>query len=61
TFSNADLETARSRFEKVRAALDQSNAGARITVGFAELKEGDTLETVIERADADLLDVRRER
>jgi diguanylate cyclase (GGDEF)-like protein len=61
TFSNTDLETARSRFEKVRAALDENNPGARITVGFAVLKEDDSLETVMERADADLLEARSKR
>jgi diguanylate cyclase (GGDEF)-like protein len=60
TISDADLAAARSRFEEIRLALAQ-DGGAPVTVGLAVLEAGDTLETLIERADAALLEARRRR
>ena len=57
TFSDTDLEGARKRFEEIRVALAEKG-GAPVSVGFALLGEGDTLETLIERADAALLEAR---
>lgn len=58
--SDTNLEGARKRFEEVRVALAEK--GAAISVGLAALGEGDTLETLIARADAALLEARgRER
>ena len=58
--SGADPEDVRGRLDGVRAALSEERA-PDVTVGLAALKEGDTLETFIERADADLLEARHRR
>jgi diguanylate cyclase (GGDEF)-like protein len=60
TISGADLDEARSRFEEVRGALAEEG-GAPVTVGLAALGEDDTLETLVERADAALLESRHRR
>jgi diguanylate cyclase (GGDEF)-like protein len=60
TISDTDLEGARSRFEKIRGAIGETG-GVPISVGLAVLGEGDTLETLVERADAALLEARRRR
>jgi diguanylate cyclase (GGDEF)-like protein len=57
TISNTDLEGARERFEEIRVALAEKG-GVPVSVGLAVLGEGDTLETLIERADAALLKAR---
>jgi diguanylate cyclase (GGDEF)-like protein len=56
--SGVDLEDVRGRFEGIRTALAEER-GPRVTVGLAALEEDDTLETLIERADAALLEARR--
>ena len=58
--SNADLDDARKRFEQIKTVL-AGHWGATVSVGFAALAEGDTLETLVERADAALLESRRRR
>jgi diguanylate cyclase (GGDEF)-like protein len=61
TVSDTDLEGARKRFEEIQVALAEEG-GATVSVGLAVLEEGDTLETLIERADVALLEARsRER
>jgi diguanylate cyclase (GGDEF)-like protein len=60
TISGADLDDARNRFEEIRLALAE-NGGAPVSVGLAALGEGDTLETLVERADTSLLESRRLR
>jgi diguanylate cyclase (GGDEF)-like protein len=60
TISDAELGNARRRFEEIRATLAETRRVA-VTVGLAALEEGDTLETLIERADAALLDARSGR
>jgi diguanylate cyclase (GGDEF)-like protein len=57
TISNTDLIGARERFEEIRVALAETG-GAPVSVGLTVLKEGDTLETLVERADAALLEAR---
>jgi diguanylate cyclase (GGDEF)-like protein len=59
TISDTDLEGARIRFDEVRLALAEGG-GAPISVGLAVLEEGDTLETLIGRADGALLEARRQ-
>jgi diguanylate cyclase (GGDEF)-like protein len=56
--SGADPDDVRGRFEEIRTALAEES-GPQVTVGLAALQEGDTLETLIERADAALLESRR--
>jgi len=58
--SGADPADVRGRFEGIRAVLAEER-GPEVTVGLAALKEGDTFETLIERADAALLEARRQR
>jgi diguanylate cyclase (GGDEF)-like protein len=53
--------TAEERFEEIQGLLERRTAGAAITVGFAELREGDTLVDLVGRADAALLEARSDR
>jgi diguanylate cyclase (GGDEF)-like protein len=59
TISDTDLEGARNRFEEIRLALAKGHR-APVSVGLAVMKEGDTLEKLIGRADAALLEARRQ-
>jgi diguanylate cyclase (GGDEF)-like protein len=61
TISDAGLEAARRRIEEIADAFDAVHPGASVTVGLATLGEGDTLETLMERADAALLEARLAR
>jgi diguanylate cyclase (GGDEF)-like protein len=55
--SDTSQESALRRFEEIRAALAERE-GAGVTIGLAVLEEGDTLESLIKRADAALLEAR---
>jgi PleD family two-component response regulator len=57
TISDTDLDGARRRFEEIRVALAEKG-GATVSVGLAALEPGDTLETLIERADVALMEAR---
>jgi diguanylate cyclase (GGDEF)-like protein len=61
TISGADLEAARCRFEEIGDELAEAHPGASVSVGLATLGEGDTLETLMERADAKLIQARPKR
>jgi diguanylate cyclase (GGDEF)-like protein len=52
---HASVETVRERFIEVSNALAAGVTGGSITVGFAELGNGDSPEDLIRRADHDLL------
>jgi diguanylate cyclase (GGDEF)-like protein len=56
---NADIDKVRQRFSDVSNALAGGPCCGSITVGFAELREHDSPEDLIGRADIDLL-ARRE-
>jgi diguanylate cyclase (GGDEF)-like protein len=58
--SDTNLESAMDRFQEIQTALAERQ-GMRVTIGLAVLEEGDTLETLIKRADAALLEARGER
>jgi diguanylate cyclase (GGDEF)-like protein len=58
TISGPELDDAHHRFDDVRSALAETGE-APMSIGLADLEEGDTLETLVERADAALLDARR--
>jgi diguanylate cyclase (GGDEF)-like protein len=58
TISDADLDDARRRFEEIRLALAEKG-GTPVTIGLAVLEPVDTLEMLVERADAALLEARR--
>lgn len=53
-----DLSHAETRFREVQDSLAQSSDGGAVSVGLAELHEGDTLADLVDRADAALLEVR---
>ena len=55
------LEQAAERFGEVQDTLAGTAGGAAVSVGFAELREDDTLDDLVERADAALLGIRRAR
>jgi len=59
--SDTTLEVAGGRFNEALQVLAVSQPGAGISVGLAELIEGDTLETLVDRADQALLQDRRKR
>jgi diguanylate cyclase (GGDEF)-like protein len=52
---------ARERFDKVAEVLRELDAKHSVTFGIAEAVAGESLETLITRADADLLEARRSR
>jgi diguanylate cyclase (GGDEF)-like protein len=59
--SGTALEVAASRFDAALEVLAESQPRAAISVGLAALRQSDTLETLVERADQALLQGRRNR
>jgi diguanylate cyclase (GGDEF)-like protein len=59
--AGTDLEVAGGRFDEALKVLAESQPGAAISVGLAALRDGDTLETLVDRADQALLQGRRNR
>jgi diguanylate cyclase (GGDEF)-like protein len=57
--SGTALEVAGGRFDEALKVLAVNQPGAAISVGLAALRDGDTLETLVERADQGLLQDRR--
>lgn len=55
---DAHLALAERRFRDIEANLSKAVAGGSVSVGFAELQSGDTLEDVIHRADRDMYERR---
>jgi diguanylate cyclase (GGDEF)-like protein len=58
---NLRAPEARARFEKVAVELTAANAEYSVTFGLAEAEPTDSLQELIARADAELLEVRRAR
>ena len=56
---NLSAREARARFEPIAAALTAIDAEHSVTVGLAEADPADSLQVLIARADADLLQARR--
>ena len=56
---NLSAREARARFEPIAAALTAIDAEHSVTVGLAEADPADSLQDLIARADADLLQARR--
>jgi diguanylate cyclase (GGDEF)-like protein len=56
---NLSAREARARFDKIAAVLRAVNAEHSVTVGLAEADPVDSLQELIARADADLLEARR--
>jgi diguanylate cyclase (GGDEF)-like protein len=58
-FAGTDAAAATERVVEIQAALADSDPQATISAGVAELKDGDTLEALMARGDADLYDAKR--
>jgi diguanylate cyclase (GGDEF)-like protein len=58
SLAGQDVGAAGKRFEQIRTRLNKASPAAKITVGFAERDENDTLEGLIARADQALLGIR---
>jgi diguanylate cyclase (GGDEF)-like protein len=56
---NISTPEARTRFERIAAVLKAANAKHSVTFGLAEAEPADSLQELIARADADLLEARR--
>jgi diguanylate cyclase (GGDEF)-like protein len=56
---NLGVREARARFEKIAAVLAAADANHSVTFGLAEAGPADSLQELIARADADLLQARR--
>lgn len=57
----ADMATAEMRFKEFAVILAEDAPGGSASVGFAQLRENDTIDDLIARADTDLLKSRRGR
>jgi len=58
---NLSASEAKARFEKIAALLTAADAKHSVTFGLAEAEPADTLQQLLARADADLLQARRSR
>jgi diguanylate cyclase (GGDEF)-like protein len=58
---NLGLREAKARFEKIAAVLAAADADHSVTFGVAEAEPADSLQELIARADAGLLEARRSR
>jgi diguanylate cyclase (GGDEF)-like protein len=61
TLSDQDTDGAQTRFAHIAARLAEVADGQTITVGFAEQRPHDTLDTLIGRADGAMLDARERK
>ncbi len=59
SLTGQDGDGARERFKQIAERLANATSGATITVGFAERGAGDTVEALVGRADAALIETRR--
>lgn len=59
SLAGADIAAAASRFRTMRTLLEYGAPGRSVSAGFAELRADDDLESLIRRADNDLLARRR--
>jgi len=57
----ADLATAEQRLREFTVILGEEAPGASVSVGFAELRQDDTLDELVARADDALVQARRRR
>ena len=60
-FSDCGLDDARLRFDEIQADLDRTRKGRSVSVGFAELRSGDTLDDLTARGDAALYEAKRRK
>jgi diguanylate cyclase (GGDEF)-like protein len=59
--ADTGLEDARQRFREIQASLDSRHPQASISVGFAALRPGETLDHLTQRGDRDLLEAKHTR
>ena len=59
SFSGDGLDEIGKRFGRVSVKLGQDAPGASISVGVSQRREGDTVETLLDRADAQMIATRR--
>ena len=59
SLSGQDTAGARERFELISTRLADAADGATITVGFADLRAEDSLDDLVRRADAAMIEARR--
>jgi diguanylate cyclase (GGDEF)-like protein len=59
SFSGDGLDEIGQRFARVAAKLDQAAPGASISVGVSQRQAEDTIETLLNRADAQMITTRR--
>jgi diguanylate cyclase (GGDEF)-like protein len=58
---SADLATAEQRLREFTILLNEDAPGATASVGFAELRDGDSVDDLVARADDALVEARRRR
>jgi PleD family two-component response regulator len=58
SLTGQDAGGARKRFAQIRTTLAEAASGATITVGLAERDTDDSLDQLIDRADAAMIDAR---
>ncbi|MDE3086030.1 MAG: diguanylate cyclase [Acidobacteriota bacterium] len=58
---SADLATAEQRLREFTVILNEEAPGASASVGFAELRQGDSVDDLVARADDALVEARRRR
>jgi diguanylate cyclase (GGDEF)-like protein len=61
TLSNATLDVVSERVAGIQRTLEVSRPGASVSVGLTELRDDDTLETLISRADSALYEAKAKR
>jgi PleD family two-component response regulator len=54
-----DIDSARSRFDEMQRELDMGPTSGTFSVGFAALEPDETLDDLIDRADAALREARK--
>ena len=59
SLTGQDADGARERFQQIGTRLSTATSGATISVGFAERAEDDSVEALVARADAELIETRR--
>jgi diguanylate cyclase (GGDEF)-like protein len=57
--SDVSLENAHARFDDLNDELHEASMEGSVSVGFAALRDGEGSEDLVDRADRDLLAVRR--
>jgi diguanylate cyclase (GGDEF)-like protein len=59
--TNTEPDAAKQRFEEVSAAISAASVAGSISVGLASLRAGDTIDDLVNRADAAMYSARQTR